>query len=319
MAHDPGELVSQPFASLVRPSAPPISPASPRHRQVVVKQLARATCCDIAEEIASRFLRADALAPNPRCCSDGDTIALTNGPRVRLVQIDTPKVYFGVECSFRAASKQTKQLLPSGHRRPPRCRTCDRPRRPIRAAAALRDPGNGRPQRQRPPRRRTRHGPLLLRWSQRTVRSSPGSTCQASESDAARTPGCLPANAPQPSRLCRNTTLTTPAGTMAEQEQTPSTLLAALPPFQGARRLNPFPRLASPVLVVEADVPPREPPLDEPHQGGAPAPTVRVAVALAVVRVVDTMDQAPSHPPPSVSVANERVERIAPHFRASPT
>ena len=29
--------------------------------------------------------------------TDGDTIALTNGARVRLVQIDTPEVYFGVE------------------------------------------------------------------------------------------------------------------------------------------------------------------------------------------------------------------------------
>ena len=29
---------------------------------------------------------------------DGDTIALLNGQRVRLVQIDTPEVYFGTEC-----------------------------------------------------------------------------------------------------------------------------------------------------------------------------------------------------------------------------
>ena len=29
---------------------------------------------------------------------DGDTIALRNGQRVRLVQIDTPEVFFGVEC-----------------------------------------------------------------------------------------------------------------------------------------------------------------------------------------------------------------------------
>lgn len=29
---------------------------------------------------------------------DGDTIELTNGQRVRLVQIDTPEVYSGYEC-----------------------------------------------------------------------------------------------------------------------------------------------------------------------------------------------------------------------------
>ena len=29
---------------------------------------------------------------------DGDTVALRNGQRVRLVQIDTPEVFFGAEC-----------------------------------------------------------------------------------------------------------------------------------------------------------------------------------------------------------------------------
>jgi endonuclease YncB( thermonuclease family) len=47
---------------------------------------------------------------------DGDTIALRNGQRVRLVQIDTPEVYFGTECYGRAASRQTKRLLPPGSR-----------------------------------------------------------------------------------------------------------------------------------------------------------------------------------------------------------
>jgi endonuclease YncB( thermonuclease family) len=47
---------------------------------------------------------------------DGDTIALRNGQRVRLVQIDTPEVFFGTECYGRAASAQTKRLLPSGSR-----------------------------------------------------------------------------------------------------------------------------------------------------------------------------------------------------------
>lgn len=45
---------------------------------------------------------------------DGDTVALRNGERVRLVQIDTPEVYFGTECYGRQASATTKRLLPTG-------------------------------------------------------------------------------------------------------------------------------------------------------------------------------------------------------------
>ena len=40
---------------------------------------------------------------------------LRNGQRVRLVQIDTPEVYFGTECYGRA-SATTKRLLPEGIR-----------------------------------------------------------------------------------------------------------------------------------------------------------------------------------------------------------
>jgi endonuclease YncB( thermonuclease family) len=47
---------------------------------------------------------------------DGDTVALRNGQRVRLVQIDTPEVYFGTECYGRASSRTTKGLLPPGSR-----------------------------------------------------------------------------------------------------------------------------------------------------------------------------------------------------------
>ena len=46
--------------------------------------------------------------------ADGDTVTLTNGARVRLVQIDTPEVYFGTECYGRQASAVTKRLLPPG-------------------------------------------------------------------------------------------------------------------------------------------------------------------------------------------------------------
>jgi endonuclease YncB( thermonuclease family) len=45
---------------------------------------------------------------------DGDTIALGNGVHVRLVQIDTPEVYFHPECYGHSASAVTKRLLPVG-------------------------------------------------------------------------------------------------------------------------------------------------------------------------------------------------------------
>ena len=48
--------------------------------------------------------------------TDGDTVVLRNGQRVRLVQIDTPEVFFGTECYGRAASRRTKLMLPPGTR-----------------------------------------------------------------------------------------------------------------------------------------------------------------------------------------------------------
>jgi micrococcal nuclease len=48
--------------------------------------------------------------------TDGDTVVLRNGQRVRLVQIDTPEVFFGVECYGPQASATAKRLLPPGAR-----------------------------------------------------------------------------------------------------------------------------------------------------------------------------------------------------------
>lgn len=48
--------------------------------------------------------------------TDGDTVVLRNGQKVRLVQIDTPEVYFGTECYGPQASATTKRLLPEGVR-----------------------------------------------------------------------------------------------------------------------------------------------------------------------------------------------------------
>jgi micrococcal nuclease len=46
--------------------------------------------------------------------TDGDTVVLRNGQRVRLVQIDAPEVFSGTECYGREASAATKRLLPPG-------------------------------------------------------------------------------------------------------------------------------------------------------------------------------------------------------------
>ena len=45
---------------------------------------------------------------------DGDTVDLTSGERVRLVQIDTPEVYPTAECYGPQASRATERLLPRG-------------------------------------------------------------------------------------------------------------------------------------------------------------------------------------------------------------
>jgi micrococcal nuclease len=46
--------------------------------------------------------------------ADGDTVVLRGGVTVRLVQIDTPEVYFHAECFGEQASVETKRLLPAG-------------------------------------------------------------------------------------------------------------------------------------------------------------------------------------------------------------
>jgi micrococcal nuclease len=56
---------------------------------------------------SSTVLRIDYVA-------DGDSVDLTNGAKVRLVQIDTPEVYFSPECYGKKASALTKRLLPPG-------------------------------------------------------------------------------------------------------------------------------------------------------------------------------------------------------------
>ena len=61
----------------------------------------------VATPFSSTTLRIDHVA-------DGDTVDLTNGAKIRLVQIDTPEVYFSPECYGEQASAITKRLLPAG-------------------------------------------------------------------------------------------------------------------------------------------------------------------------------------------------------------
>jgi len=46
--------------------------------------------------------------------TDGDTLRLSGIGRVRLIGVDTPEVYGGVECYGRAASAFTERVLPPG-------------------------------------------------------------------------------------------------------------------------------------------------------------------------------------------------------------
>jgi micrococcal nuclease len=48
--------------------------------------------------------------------TDGDTLRLSGIGRVRLIGVDTPEVYGGVECYGREASAFTKRVLPPGTR-----------------------------------------------------------------------------------------------------------------------------------------------------------------------------------------------------------
>jgi micrococcal nuclease len=70
----------------------------------VLAMAAGSTALGSGKAGSETFARIDHVA-------DGDTVALTNGQRVRLVQVDTPEVYFGMECYGLQASATTKRLL----------------------------------------------------------------------------------------------------------------------------------------------------------------------------------------------------------------
>jgi endonuclease YncB( thermonuclease family) len=79
-----------------------------------MRPLQRTLTAALALSILDIFMTVSSVAAEPAATPvyrvdhvvDGDTIALRNGQRVRLVQIDTPEVFFGAECYGRAASRR---------------------------------------------------------------------------------------------------------------------------------------------------------------------------------------------------------------------
>ena len=80
-------------------------------RLVPALVLAAAAVASVAASAPAR--QGDQLARIARVV-DGDTVDLTSGSPVRLVQIDTPEVYGVPECYGEQASAVTRRLLPPG-------------------------------------------------------------------------------------------------------------------------------------------------------------------------------------------------------------
>jgi hypothetical protein len=68
-----------------------------------------------------------------------------------------------------------------------------------------------------------------------------------------------------------------------------------LPIFERTLGLTPLPLFKSAVLVMQSELPARQPPLDGPAKRGALAPAVRVARALSVTRIVDALQKTSRH------------------------
>jgi endonuclease YncB( thermonuclease family) len=165
---------------------------------------------------------------------DGDTIVLRNGQHVRLVQTDTPEVYFGTECYGRAASRTTESLLPVGSQVrlfvEPATDRVDQYGRLLRYVVRVNGALNV-----------NIHlvaigaaAPLLLQRAQRPIRGSPRGTCEEGEGGKTRALGSLPAHPLQPLRGSPNTSLSgfalshAPLGDIARQTDGMDTFAAVL-------------------------------------------------------------------------------------------
>jgi micrococcal nuclease len=98
--------------SAARAFAKPSGPALMTPRRLAIL----ATLCAIVLAVAGAAPASVSVGQLGRIdhVADGDTVDLSNGARVRLVQIDTPEVYFRPECYGKQASAITKRLLPPG-------------------------------------------------------------------------------------------------------------------------------------------------------------------------------------------------------------
>jgi micrococcal nuclease len=74
--------------------------------------------CDVAEQAASEGAPTSGgrIAARVTKHTDGDTLWLSGIGKVRLIGVDTPEVYGGVECYGREASAFVERLLPLGSR-----------------------------------------------------------------------------------------------------------------------------------------------------------------------------------------------------------
>jgi micrococcal nuclease len=91
-----------------------LGPAGLRQLALVLAALALAGCDgdDLAPP-TERGERTDAVVEK---VTDGDTLRLSGIDRVRLIGVDTPEVYGGVECYGREASAFVKRVAPPGTR-----------------------------------------------------------------------------------------------------------------------------------------------------------------------------------------------------------
>ena len=83
---------------------------------VACAALASSTGCALSQEEDGSAARGAEGKARVVGVTDGDTIELSRLGAVRLIGVDTPEVYGGVECFGRAASDFTKRVLPEGTR-----------------------------------------------------------------------------------------------------------------------------------------------------------------------------------------------------------
>jgi len=83
---------------------------------LVVAGFSFAGCDGEPDEPLSAAVPGDAREARVLSVTDGDTVRLSGVGKTRLIGVDTPEVYFGVECFGREASAYTKRVLAPGRR-----------------------------------------------------------------------------------------------------------------------------------------------------------------------------------------------------------